>query len=485
MKIKTKEIRRILIIAAAALIFMLFSNKVRADEMQTAADNVYVENVNISGMNEEQINNVIADKMNSLMQGVITINVGAQSVDVTAGELGLYQTNTDVVSKIMEIGKKGSIWKRYKIANHIDEKQGEIFELRLGVDEETVRNVVETKCAALNIERRDMTLEMQSDGSIVPTDKVDGLYVDVDNTTAAICEYMNTDWHGGYGKINAVTVVDEAYGDADNFALVKDVLGQGVTYYTVDDKSESRVQNIAVGTSKINGAVIYPGEEFSAEEYLTPFTAEAGYVEAGTYLNGEVVDDFGGGICQVTSTLYRAVLESELDVTERCEHSLTVGYVDPSMDASVAEGIKDFKFVNDTDAPIYIEGYAAGGTVQFTIFGHETRDPARTISFESKVLTETDIETRVELDPTLDFGKVEASQGHKGMTAVAYKIVYMNGEQVSKEQINSSEYKKSDQVYTVGTKGATAAQISQLQAAADKTDLGSINSIIGVENAAA
>ena len=111
MKIKTKEIRRLLIIAAAALIFMLFSNKVRADEMQTAADNVYVENVNISGMNEEQINNVIADKMNSLMQGVITINVGAQSVDVTAGELGLYQTNTDVVSKIMEIGKKGSIWK--------------------------------------------------------------------------------------------------------------------------------------------------------------------------------------------------------------------------------------------------------------------------------------------------------------------------------------------------------------------------------------
>ena len=329
-----------------------------------------------------------------------------------------------------------------------------------------------------------MGLVMSDDGSFVTTDKTDGISVDVESTVAAICDYMNNDWHGGSSEINAVTTTDAALGDTDSLALVKDVLGEGSTTYETDGDKATRAANIAVGTSKINGAVIYPGEEFSAESYLVPFTAEAGYLEAGTYLNGETVDDFGGGICQVTSTLYRAVLESELEVTERCEHSMVVGYVEPSMDAAVAEGIKDLKFVNNTDAPIYIEGTAVDGTVTFKIYGHETRDPARTISFESKVLTQTtEVNTVIELDSSIDFGEIESSQGHIGMTAVAYKIVYMNGEQISKEQINSSEYKESDQTYKIGTKGATASQLSDLQTAVDNKNMAAVYSITGASDA--
>lgn len=479
-----KDIYKILLIAAASFMIVLFSNSVKADDIPVAADNIYIENTCVAGMNEEQINEVIQNKMNAYLQSTITINVGSKSVDVSASEFGLYQTNTDLTSKILNIGKKGSIWKRYKIANHLDEKQGEIFDLKFAISQDDVRSVVENKCVQLNVDRVDMGLVMSDDGSFVTTDKTDGISVDVESTVAAICDYMNNDWHGGSSEINAVTTTDAALGDTDSLALVKDVLGEGSTTYETDGDKATRAANIAVGTSKINGAVIYPGEEFSAESYLVPFTAEAGYLEAGTYLNGETVDDFGGGICQVTSTLYRAVLESELEVTERCEHSMVVGYVEPSMDAAVAEGIKDLKFVNNTDAPIYIEGTAVDGTVTFKIYGHETRDPARTISFESKVLTQTtEVNTVIELDSSIDFGEIESSQGHIGMTAVAYKIVYMNGEQISKEQINSSEYKESDQTYKIGTKGATASQLSDLQTAVDNKNMAAVYSITGASDA--
>lgn len=114
------------------------------------------------------------------------------------------------------------------------------------------------------------------------------------------------------------------------------------------------------GTSKLNGKVLYPGEEISVCDNMVPFTEENGYEPAASYANGAVVESFGGGICQVSTTLYQAVLQAELEVTERHNHSMIVKYVEPSMDAAIAEGAKDFRFVNNTEAPIYIEGYTYG-----------------------------------------------------------------------------------------------------------------------------
>lgn len=111
------------------------------------------------------------------------------------------------------------------------------------------------------------------------------------------------------------------------------------------------------GCRLIDGTLLYPGDEFSTYETVAPFSEANGYYMAGSYLNGKVVDSIGGGICQVSTTLYNAVLLAELDVTMRYNHSMVVSYVDPSADAAIAESSgKDFKFVNNTDYPIYIEG---------------------------------------------------------------------------------------------------------------------------------
>jgi len=121
------------------------------------------------------------------------------------------------------------------------------------------------------------------------------------------------------------------------------------------------------------------------EEKTKPYTEENGYVLGGSYEGGRVVESYGGGICQVSTTLYNAVIYAELEIVERYPHSMLVDYVSPSRDAAIAGDYKDLKFRNNLDLPIYVEGIAGGGRITFNIYGCETRDVKnRRIEFESK-----------------------------------------------------------------------------------------------------
>ncbi len=209
------------------------------------------------------------------------------------------------------------------------------------------------------------------------------------------------------------------------------------------------------GASHINGTVLYPGEEFSAYETVSPFTEANGYAMAGSYLNGEVVDSMGGGICQVSTTLYNAVLRAELNVTERSPHSMTVHYVDLSEDAAIAGTYKDFKFVNSTEYPIYIEGYTTSDKkITFNIYGKETRDKNRTISFESQIVSETPATTILQEDAGQGIGyKAVSSKGSSSYVAELYKIVKVNGVETDRIKVNKSTYKGTNRVVTYGTAG--------------------------------
>ena len=180
-------------------------------------------------------------------------------------------------------------------------------------------------------------------------------------------DYLEHVWKDGPGSVDLDVEITEPKGSQEELAKVKDVLGQGVTDYSAS--SAARATNVKNGTSKLNGKVLYPGEEISVCDNMVPFTEENGYAPAASYANGTVVESFGGGIWQVSTTLYQAVLQAELEVTERHNHSMIVKYVEPSMDAAIAEGAKDFRFVNNTEAPIYIEGYTYGGKIYFNLYG--------------------------------------------------------------------------------------------------------------------
>ncbi len=112
----------------------------------------------------------------------------------------------------------------------------------------------------------------------------------------------------------------------------------------IKDTGDGRVKNMQIATQIVNGTIVMPGEEFSYNELIGDTTPDKGYEKANTYVGNEIVPDYGGGICQISTTLYRAAMRANLRSTERMNHSLTVSYSEPGLDATVANGVIDYKF---------------------------------------------------------------------------------------------------------------------------------------------
>lgn len=460
--------------AAAVGLFAAFGipEAVQAAEPKTALEGIYVENISVGGMTEEEITQAVNAKVEELKNSTIQLNAGNQSIQVTAGDLGLTYTNTDIACQALFAGQRGNVLERFRVQRHLEETGPEVLELQFSVDAEAVRSVIENQAAAMNTEAVDASLTLE-DGSFVVHEGQDGYVINADASVEKVVNYMSEEWHGGNGGAVLVTDVDEAQGDTEQLALVHDTLGSSSTDYS--SSNSNRKQNVRRGAELINGTILYPGEEFSVEEAVVPFDEENGYAPAASYEMGNVVETYGGGICQVSTTLYLAVLRAELEVTERSNHSMIVNYVKPSMDAAIAEGYKDFRFVNNTDAPIYIMGYADGSEIGFIIYGHETRDPNRTVTYESETLTTTESTTELVEDSSASYGSVtQKSSGHTGYTARLWKVVTVNGEE-TREQVNSSTYNMTPDTYAVGTNTDDSAALSAMRSAIESNDLSKVD----------
>jgi hypothetical protein len=214
---------------------------------------------------------------------------------------------------------------------------------------------------------------------------------------------------------------------------------------TVSAGNNGRNQNIITALSKINDVVLQPGEVFSTNQQFGRMSYDNGYRMAPVIVNGRLEDGMGGGICQVSSTLYMAVLHAELEVVERRNHSLKVTYMDWGFDATLAGDVIDFKFKNNIDSPVFIEAILINGTeVTINIFGRETRPPHRSISFTNRLTatvqpSEQPLET---FDASLAPGerrvKQRAAAGH---TYDVYKTIYEHGVEVDSVHINTSRYR--------------------------------------------
>jgi len=156
------------------------------------------------------------------------------------------------------------------------------------------------------------------------------------------------------------------------------------TYSTKFNSSQKeRSYNISLSSNAIDGTILLPGDVFSFNEIVGPRSTSAGYKTAPVIFEGELVDGIGGGVCQVSSTIYNSVLKSQLGVVERVNHSIPSTYVPKGLDATVAYGFLDFKFKNTTDFPIYIESFVNKNILTVNIYGHQTNN--REVKLISKV----------------------------------------------------------------------------------------------------
>lgn len=419
---------------------------------ETILKGVSIDKLDVSGMTREEALAALESYEKNLGGQSIKLGIGDNVIEAKLSDLGVTFDNEDLVDEAIGVGHAGNIVKRYKDQKDL-QHSGKTFPLSWQTNEDTVRTYVENNCTKYDKKAQNASLTREN-GAFNFVAGTEGLELNVDSAVRTISDYLENSWTSDNTEVlNLETQVTEPEGSAEELENIKDLLGSFTTSFSTS--GSNRCKNVSSGASHINGTVLYPGEEFSTYETVSPFTEANGYAMAGSYLNGEVVDSMGGGICQVSTTLYNAVLRAELNVTERSPHSMTVHYVDLSEDAAIAGTYKDFKFVNSTEYPIYIEGYTTSDKkITFNIYGKETRDKNRTISFESQIVSETPATTILQEDAGQGIGyKAVSSKGSSGYVAELYKIVKVNGVETDRIKVNKSTYKGTNRVVTYGTAG--------------------------------
>lgn len=468
-----------LVLAVAAIVMIPVSAE--GDGNETIPQRVYFGEIAVGGMTQEEAGAAVEDYLSGLQNKTVTLRAGKNSVDVPVSQIGLSWGNPEIAEEAIALGKSGNLIVRYKAMKDL-ENEDKVYELAYKVDSQKISQMLEENAQTLNTEAKDGGLTREN-GSFKVIPGSQGVSVNVEESTKILEDYFSKEWKGEQASIEIAADVVEPRGSEEELGKVKDLLGGFHTSYGTS--GAGRAKNVQNGASKINGSVVYPGDTFSVYEAVSPFDAENGYELAGSYENGTTVETYGGGICQVSTTLYNAVIRAELDIEERFNHSMIVSYVDPSADAAIAGTYKDLKFKNNTDAPIYIEGYTQDMVIYFNVYGQETRPADREVIFESETLSTSDpgVVYQASGDPIGYISQKQSS--HVGYTAQLWKIVKVGGVEQSREVFNKSTYKASPRIVIVGTGSANPEASAAMNAAVGSQDQGTIEAAAAQWNDAA
>ena len=220
-----------------------------------------------------------------------------------------------------------------------------------------------------------------------------------------------------------------------------------------DESDRDRSTNLRIACQRINGKVLMPGETFSYNQTLGARTAAAGFKNGKVYEGGEVVDGIGGGICQISSTLYNAVVMANLQTVERRNHQFVTSYVGPGRDATVVYGAIDYKFKNTRKYPVRLKASAVNGIATVTIYGIKEENEY-TFKFETRTIDTIPLTTTYEEDATLPVGTEKVKRkGTNGIKTETYVTKTLNGKVVSRDLLSRDTYSAMTRIVIKGTKG--------------------------------
>ncbi|HIT89711.1 MAG TPA: VanW family protein [Candidatus Merdenecus merdavium] len=442
-----KLVQTLCIAGGISIAFFASSNTaIAAEEVRTINKGIYIGEFDLSDKTPEDAKREVEAYLEEEKKKSVTFQIGENKTTITAGELGITWSNEEVIDEAAIIGHSGNIIQKYKTLKDLEENPV-YYPLEYSVDRSMVEAVINQQCLQFDTEPVNASFKREN-GEFIVEDGKKGSKLNIEESVELVYDYMENSWNMESASIDLPVEEAEPEYNGEDLKLVKDVLGTFSTDFS--SSSESRAMNLDTGAEKINGSIIYPGEEFSVYEVTHPYTEENGYGYGSAFENGKVVPSLGGGICQVSTTLYNAVLRSELEVTERSNHTMQVSYVKPSMDAAIAGTYMDLKFKNNTDSPIYIEGYTKNREITFTIYGHETRSADREVRYESETTGTLQPGVRIEASNAAIGSITQTQSPVAGLSAKLWKIVTENGKE-TRTQVNSSTYYPSDTIYSVGT----------------------------------
>ena len=406
------------------------------DNFNILKANILKTNIKINTQYNEEILKDMIKNISSELPGAVkesSYEINKKTLIITKGESGIYINSEKLEEDIINNINNQFVDNIEEIVIPIKNKEADPINI------EKIYNEIYKEAKDAYIEENPFKLHVEEDGL--------DFNITMEEAKKIISEDKET--YKIPLKINKAKVKTKDLGEK----LFKETLSKYTTIY--DAGNTSRSTNIAIAAKTINGTIILPGETFSYNKVLGNTTKEKGYRLGGAYVNGKVVPAYGGGICQVATTLYNTVLYANLEIVERYNHSYSVSYVPASRDATVSYGGKDFKFKNSRTYPIKLVASAKNGVISISFKGIK-EEKEYDIEITSTTLSTTPYKTTYQDNPDLAEGKEKVVQvGHNGMKSKAYKVVKYKGKTISKTLLSADTYQPMNKIVDRGTKKST------------------------------
>ena len=444
---KILNINKKILITLALILMLIFISVMYFTEEYTNPymhKGVKIEDIDVSNLSKEDALKEVKSVTDEMIKNkVVNFTYEDISVPVPLRDFGYKLNLEDAINKAYSYGRSDNLF-----YNYLDIIKGYIFKknfvAKADIDDAKREEVILNIGNKIFKKALDAYPIINEDGSVTIKESEIGRYMDINEAK----DLINLDiLHEEKIELPVYKTEPKIY--SNYYDGIDKKLGDFETDYSSSIKN--RKENIRLAASKFNNMKLNPGDEISFNDVVGEISEKTGFKSATVIVGGEYESGIGGGICQVSTTLYNSLILSDLEITERHNHSRPIHYVDLGTDAAVARGYKDLKFKNNTNNPILILSEANGEKLNFKVLGNGSdRD------YEVKIIPQLlgtvspGVDT-IYSDALPDGESTVRESGARGYSYKTYKEIIKNGEVVDKKEISKSYYLPKDKVVVVGT----------------------------------
>ena len=421
------------IIITLAIVLLILAYIFTGDTLRKG---IKIEQTNVSWLSSEEAKNQVAQNLErAYPQESIKLIYGEQHWDLKLKDIDYKFLVDDAVDQAFSIGRTGSFFQKV-YSSVLLSLNGQQLKVGAYYQKDKLQSFL--KKIKNNCDTTGKNAEITYvNGSIKFSNEQIGKMLDIDRNTELVENHLSK---RNFGTIELQIDELKPHILYDEIKEINDVISHYSTRFSTGDLNRS--DNIRLACSRIDNSILLPGEAFSMNEALGPRTLENGYKEAPVILKSELVAGTGGGVCQVSSTLYNTVLLAGLEVIERAHHSMPLSYIKPGRDATINEDSIDFRFVNSSDYPVCIQADINGNILNISMLGKKTED-GNIYKIKTEIIAEYPPKPEeVILDDTLQYGeKVIEREAITGLRVVLYRETYRDGVLLSREKLTEDYYK--------------------------------------------
>jgi len=449
----------VIAISGSAVYAAATSNKINSWN-DKAYPGVKVDDVDVSGKTKDQVIQILKEDVVQNI-GIKKINVEVKGIkySLSYSELSPEYNIDETASAAVAVGKESSFFKKKA---WIDGSNTQSIPLSFNYDTTKLESFKNEILSSVNKPAKNASIKIIG-GNISIASEQDGEKLSVQELETKIKEGIN----GKVGQDTKIVMsveVDKPTITKEALSKITGIMSSFQTSYATS--SAARTANVELAAKYINSKLLMPGEVFSYNEAVGERTYARGFRDAPIFVGDKVESGLGGGICKVSTTLYRAAMAANLRSVERTNHSMPTSYAKPGLDATVVWGAIDYKFKNTYSFPIYIEAVTASRNVIINIYGDPAAMEGKTFQLVAETIETIQPVVNTVDDATLPQGQTQVEKSPVvGYKVRSYQVTYQNGAEISRETVATDIYKKVDGVVKRGTKQETPVQSAAAKAA--------------------